>query len=144
MSEAAASGTRQIDIHRQPGPIAPFCLREGLTWALDRQGAYAGGTDRETHEHLVAREGGEVIGIIKYRLHPVNIHLAHLLVAPRHRDSGVGSLLFDKFLSAVASEPRFREMVVSCEITSAEPDKVAHMLSKRGFRRSNQQWLYNL
>jgi hypothetical protein len=35
-------------------------------------------------------------------------------------------------------------MVVTCEITSSEPEKVAGMLYKRGFKRVGLQWQFHL
>ena len=122
------------------GSIGSFAETHGLVWALDRCGAFVGGTDRDTDEHLLECDAGKVIGILKYRRHPGEIHLAHLLIEPSRRCSGTGGRLLDSFLAHIRSTPQFEGWLIKCEIVSTEPQKVAHMLKMRGFLPHGPEW----
>jgi ribosomal protein S18 acetylase RimI-like enzyme len=115
-----------------------------LAWALDRFGAYVGGTDRDTDDHLLSYNGEALIGILKYRRDPGELHLAHLIVRPDYRDRGAGSTLLDSFLSSVRATVALEGFVVTCEVVSGESEKVRHMLEKRGFVAAGCSWKLHL
>ena len=122
------------------GQAVMLAQKHGLSWALDPNGAYLGGTDRATDHHFLAYDRGQVVGILKFRWRHGELHLAHILVAPTHRDRGRAGQLLDRFLAWAGTQRELEGFVVTCEITAANPDRAAGMLTKRGFTASGPVW----
>jgi GNAT superfamily N-acetyltransferase len=122
------------------GSVAPLAQKYGLAWALDPDGAYLGGTDRETDHHFLSWDRGQIVGVLKFRLRPGELHLAHILVAPTHRLRGRASQLFDRFLAWAAKQSELEGFTVTCEITAADRERVEGMLVKRGFSPDGAEW----
>jgi GNAT superfamily N-acetyltransferase len=122
------------------GSVVPLAQKHGLLWALDPDGAYLGGTDRETDLHFLGWDRGQIVGILKFRWHPGELHLAHILVAPAHRLKGRASQLLDRFLAWTGKQPELEGFTVRCEITAADRERVADMLAKRGFTPTGPDW----
>ena len=122
------------------GSVAPLARKYGLEWALDPDGAYLGGTDRETDHHFLGWDRGQIVGILKFRLRPRELHLAHILVAPAHRLKGRGGQLLDRFLAWAGEQSELEGFTVTCEITAADRERVEEMLSKRGFSPAGAEW----
>jgi GNAT superfamily N-acetyltransferase len=122
------------------GAVVPLAQKHDLSWALDPNGAYVGGTDRESDLHFLAYDRGQVVGILKFRWHPGELHLAHILVAPAYRLRGRAGRLLDSFLAWAGTQRDLVGYTVTCEITAAEPERITDMLAKRGFAPSGHEW----
>ena len=122
------------------GSISPLADKYGLTWALDSNGAYIGGADREADLHFLAWDRGMVVGILKFRLDPGALHLVHLLIAPSHRLRGRAGRLLDRFLAWTGRQPELEGFDVTCEVTAADREQVEAMLTHRGFSPAEDGW----
>jgi GNAT superfamily N-acetyltransferase len=122
------------------GLAAVLAQKHGLAWALDPDGTYLGGTDRGSDHHFLSYDRGDVVGILKFRWHHGELHLAHILVAPTHRNRGRAGQMLDRFLAWAGNQRELDGFSVTCEVTATDPDRVASMLLKRGFTRSNHGW----
>src|SRR5262245_54439244 len=122
------------------GHAVVLAQKHGLSWALDRDGAFLGGTDRGTDHHFLAYDRGQIVGILKFRWHHGELHLAHILVAPSHRDRGRAGQLLDRFLAWAGKQRELDGFFVTCEVTGADPERVSGMLAKRGFTPDEKGW----
>ena len=122
------------------GSVGPLAQKYGLSWALDPDGAFVGGTDRETDHHFLGWDRGQVVSILKFRLHPGELHLAYILVAPTHRLRGRAGQLLDRFLAWAGKQSELDGFTVTCEIKAADRERVEGMLSKRGFGPAGAEW----
>lgn len=122
------------------GSIRPLAQKYGLSWALDQDGVYIGGTDRESDLHFLAWDCGQIVGLLKFRVEPIELHLAHILVAPSHQNRGRAGQLLDRFLAWAGKQPELEGFSVTCEITAANREQVAGMLTRRDFSPAGQAW----
>jgi GNAT superfamily N-acetyltransferase len=114
------------------GAAVGLAQKYGLSWALDPDGSYPGGADRASDYHFLEYDRGQIVGILKFRWLPGELHLAHILVAPSHRNRGRGGGLLDRFLAWAGSQRDLVGFSVTCEIAGVD-GRVADMLAQRGF-----------
>jgi len=122
------------------GSIVTLAHKYDLAWALGPDGGYLGGTDRKTDQHFLAWDRGQVVGILKFRLHPGDIHLVHILVAPAHRLRHRAAKLLDRFLGWAERQHELQGFTVTCEVTTSEHEQVETMLTARGFTHAGTEW----
>ena len=122
------------------GSIVTLAQKYGLAWALDPDGSYVGGTDRKTDQHFLAWDRGQVVGILKFRLHPGELQLAHILVAPTHRLRHRAGKLLDRFLAWAERQNELAGLAVTCEISTSPHEQVERMLTERGFEPAGREW----
>ena len=134
------SGSQDEPGDAYEGSIVTLARKYDLAWALDPEGGYVGGTDRATDRHFLAWDRGQVVGILKFRLHPNALQLAHILVAPAHRRRHRGGKLLDRLLAWAERQPELEGCDVLCEITASAHEQVESMLTKRGFTPTGPVW----
>jgi GNAT superfamily N-acetyltransferase len=122
------------------GSIVTLAHKYDLAWALDPNGGYVGGADRATDQHFLAWDRGQVVGILKFRLHPNELRLAHILVAPAHRRRHRAGKLLDRLLAWAERQPELEGCVVLCEVTASAHEQVESLLTKRGFTPTGTMW----
>jgi GNAT superfamily N-acetyltransferase len=122
------------------GSIVTLAHKYDLAWALDPDGRYLGGTDRATDQHFLAWDRGQVVGILKFRVQPGELHLAHILVAPTHRLRHRAGKLLDRLLGWAERQHEFEGFAVTCEIPASGNEQVETMLTAREFILTGTQW----
>jgi GNAT superfamily N-acetyltransferase len=134
------SGSQDEPGDSYEGSIVTLAHKYDLAWALDPEGGYVGGTDRATDQHFLAWDRGQVVGILKFRSHPNELHLVHILVAPAHRRRHRAAKLLDRLLAWAERQPELAGATVRCEITASAHEHVESLLTKRGFAPTGPVW----